>query len=502
MRDILVGKFVHLQELLPKGSSVDTEEPAVARLDGDVLRLEKKKRDKIRSKLDWEKAFRQFMVINSAIFPAWTYDLASYLSHIERCFSLYETRAVLEYDVEFRRRAEFGQISLSKERPDLVIRFLSPYRLNQQQICPHCKQRAHAEREWCPALQDFSERQKKRLSQGVCSYFNKGEPCVYGAACKFMHVCQICGEGSHGMSDHQDFVKSKRSGHKASSTYAGSHLNVDAILQDCRSFHDFETLKDILINGASIRYKGTRSKFSLTPEYQVRPEFQDIVREKVDQDVKKGYRREVTREEISRMNGFLVHPLHIAWKKSYGKVTSKPRLVDDCSAGGLNDMIEIPEVPLRCWDNLMKFIADHNGRIFIGKSDIKAAYKQITVREADQCLLGTFFEDKFYISERLPFGLKSSSYLWGVVAESIAYRVRLEARDILNHDFFIDVYVDDFIFVVLSPEDANSLMEIYLSVTNRWKIPVSMEKTFTPSQNALEVLGVIVQVRDRTLEIP
>ena len=502
MRDILVGKFVHLQELLPKGSSNDKEESAVARIEGDVLRMEKKKRAQIRSRTDWLSAFRHFMMICNAIFPRRSFELTSYMEHVEHCFNMYESNAVLEYDVQRRRLAECGQLSLAESRPDLVTRFLSPYRLREQNLCSHCKQRAHLEGEWCPEVQDFVGRHKKRVATGFCAYFNKGEPCVYGTSCKFMHACQICGQGSHGMSDHDAVAKSKRSSHKPSSSYACSYLNVDIILQDCEHYDEVDLLREILIKGANIRYRGNRNKQCLRPEYKVRPEFREVVRKKIKEDVEKGYRKKLSPKQIESMDCFMVQPLHIAFKKSYGKITSKPRLVDDCSAGGLNEWIEIPEVPLRCWDNLMKFIAKHPGPMFIGKSDIKAAYKQVSVCKEDQCLLGTFFEDNFYKSIRLPFGLKSSSYLWGIVAEAIAFRVRLEAKSELRKDFFVDVYVDDFIFVVLCPNDAVRLMEIFFSVTNRWKINVSREKTFTPSKNALEVLGVVVKVSDRTLEIP
>ena len=350
----------------------------------------------------------------------------------------------------------------------------------------------------CPAADYTRDSSLGQHDDVFCKLYNRGVVCPFGARCRYKHGCYICGNPNHGASDHAN----ERKNDKDEVHYACSHLSVDRILTDAINYSLYRELESILTEGANIRYSGSRSIRHTAIKYGVRDEHRQLVRSKLDDDVQKRYRIVLSESQERDLKYVWYHPIGVVFKKSYGKDTDKPRLVDDCSAQGLNDQIDIPETSLNCWNNLICFIQTHPGTLFIGKSDIKSAYKLVAVRKADRPLLCTRFNGKTYMSLRLPFGLRSSSYLWGVVAGALLYVVRQRCMEQLVSDFFIDVYVDDFIFVVTKARDASRMMDIFLSVASAWKIPVSLDKTFNLTINPLEVLGVMIDPAHRTLSIP
>ena len=500
MKDILQGKFIHLHEFLP--CSEDVEPRHTVSLENGHLKLEETKKKQISSMKDWHRAFAVYESINLALFPSRGLEFSEYRNRIAGFFSLYEVHAVLRYDVLFRRAAQQGNKMLSESDHMLESRHLFPYRLSNSSICKDCGEVSHRFGEWCSRTASYHK--PRMFANGtVCSHFNRDEPCPFGSTCRFPHVCRVCGSRGHGSASHPTNNRERKAiSDKASEQYVCSHLNVDRILQDCTDFPQLQLLTDIMIHGASINYFGNRGFKRTHLRYTLPEKHQKEVSDILAKEVQSGYRRVISREEIDQLDSFWVHPLSVAFKKSYGLRTSKMRLVDDCSVNGLNSMISIPEVPLQCWENMISFIRKHRGRLFIGKSDVKAAYKIVVVRPEDQCLLGTFFDGKYYVNTRLPFGLRSSSFLWGVVANALKHAVTRACSNTMEGDFFIDVYVDDFIFIATTPQDSITLMETFLTISRTWGIPISMKKTHYPSQDALEVLGIMVDVRSRRLSVP
>ena len=98
--------------------------------------------------------------------------------------------------------------------------------------------------------------------------------------------------------------------------------------------------------------------------------------------------------------------------------------------------------------------------------------------------------------------MRSSSYLWGVVAEAIQHRVTMECSSMGIGAFSLEVYVDDFIFAATSHTDCKLLMDTFTEVCSRWGIVVALDKTFGPTNDSLEVLGILVNLDRMELAIP
>ena len=75
----------------------------------------------------------------------------------------------------------------------------------------------------------------------------------------------------------------------------------------------------------------------------------------------------------------------------------------------------------------------------MSKIDLKNAFRLIPVRKEDWNLLGIYWQGKYYIDTCLPFGLRSSPYLFNQLADALHW--------ILQHSYDVQYllhYLDDF----------------------------------------------------------
>ena len=85
---------------------------------------------------------------------------------------------------------------------------------------------------------------------------------------------------------------------------------------------------------------------------------------------------------------------------------------------------------------------------FLVKADIQEAYRMIPVHPQVQHLLGVQWNNYVYIDRRLSFGLRSAPIIFTAVADGLQWILIQEGITHLLH------YLDDYIFVVSSEEEA------------------------------------------------
>ena len=73
--------------------------------------------------------------------------------------------------------------------------------------------------------------------------------------------------------------------------------------------------------------------------------------------------------------------------------------------------------------------------------DLKSAYRNILVHPDDRWLLGMVWEEKLFVDTALPFGLRSAPMVFNAVAEALAYMIKREGVEEMDH------YLDDFSLV-------------------------------------------------------
>lgn len=81
------------------------------------------------------------------------------------------------------------------------------------------------------------------------------------------------------------------------------------------------------------------------------------------------------------------------------------------------------------------------------KRDLKDAFRHIPVATSDQWLLGFFCDERYWKELFLPFGLRTSSFLFDLFAKALRWiLIAVLCWGIVLH------YLDDF-FAILSPND-------------------------------------------------
>ena len=136
------------------------------------------------------------------------------------------------------------------------------------------------------------------------------------------------------------------------------------------------------------------------------------------------------------------------------------------------------------FDHAAAAVRKYEGKCWLIKLDVEAAYKQVPVRPEDWPLLGFMWEGKYYFERTLPFGLKSSCRLWELYATALHH--------FFVHDLGItDVvhYIDDFLFVVPYKELAAQQLQEALALCRELGIPMAEDKTEGPTR-VLTFLGI------------
>ena len=133
----------------------------------------------------------------------------------------------------------------------------------------------------------------------------------------------------------------------------------------------------------------------------------------------------------------------------------------------------------------------------MGKLDIKSAFRLIPVRKQDWHLLGYAVENLLYFDVVLPFGCRSSPYLFCLFSEALHWIfVQSLGRDPLTH------YVDDFFFVgrPLSSE-CSVLMSDFMTLCAITGVPLADEKCESPV-TVCTFLGIQLDSVRQTLSLP
>ena len=139
------------------------------------------------------------------------------------------------------------------------------------------------------------------------------------------------------------------------------------------------------------------------------------------------------------------------------------------------------------FDEALTLVARYGQKALMAKLDIKHAFRLCPVRLKDRELLGIHWQGKFYIDLRLPFGLRSSAYLFNRLADAFEWILK-------NNYRFLDLmhYVDDYFTVgpAHSSVCAHNVKTI-LHVASQVGIPLAHNKLEGPTTR-LVFLGILI----------
>ena len=151
-------------------------------------------------------------------------------------------------------------------------------------------------------------------------------------------------------------------------------------------------------------------------------------------------------------------PFHCSGMVVVPKRDSSWRVITHLSAPegrSINDFIDPEAVTLKYTtvDNAINLANQLGCGTLFAKIDLAKAFRQCPVREADWHLLGLHWKGKFYYDNCLPFGLRTSPFLFNTVAIALKYIIKSQ----LNTQYVIH-YLDYFLFA--GPPDSHTCGDI------------------------------------------
>jgi len=128
--------------------------------------------------------------------------------------------------------------------------------------------------------------------------------------------------------------------------------------------------------------------------------------------------------------------------------------------------------------------------------DVKHAFRLVPVRPADWHLLGFKVGEGYYFDIVLPFGSRSSPFLFCMVSDAVHWIVCNQyGKDALEH------YVDDFLLIEKTLPLCRKLVVCFSGVNADLGVPLSDEKAEGPTQR-LKYLGTVIDTVEQTVSLP
>ncbi len=254
-------------------------------------------------------------------------------------------------------------------------------------------------------------------------------------------------------------------------------------------------LLDTLRNGANICYDGERDQLILPRNHHLSDEDSLWLSTDFEKDLASG--RVIGWFEAPPFVNLRCSPLAVVPKLDAGKRVGSRRILD-CSApegASLNDFIQKLECKCIDFEAAVAMVADAGPGALLAKFDVDSAFRIVPVRVDDLHLLGFEHLGRFAFDSVCSFGTRTSPALWERVASALNFvLVRVDGVTRTAH------WVDDFLCVWNSSEDAKSGFAAVLARCARLGIPVKLAKTVFPC-TALTFAGFLFDTVKGTISI-
>ncbi|MEO2152753.1 MAG: reverse transcriptase domain-containing protein, partial [Thermococcus sp.] len=195
------------------------------------------------------------------------------------------------------------------------------------------------------------------------------------------------------------------------------------------------------------------------------------------------------------------HPCHTSPIGIVDKPDGSHRLILDLSnrrAGSVNAGIDIEDFPVSycSFDDAVSLLLDAGPLPFMAKVDIRHAFRLCPVRPAEWPLLCFRWEGLYYFDSRLPFGLRSSPFIFNSFADALLWTLshHLRLRAVIH-------YLDDFFLCHSSFRACQTAMDGLLALFTRLGVPLASEKICGPATR-LTFLGIEIDTAARTVRLP
>ena len=201
---------------------------------------------------------------------------------------------------------------------------------------------------------------------------------------------------------------------------------------------------------------------------------------------------------------FLVPPfpcLHCSPLGAAPKKDGTVRLVLDLSSprgASVNDDISKDDfaVSYSSFDEAVQMVREVGSGAFMAKLDIKHAFRLCPVRLDQLHLLGFTWEGFYFVDLRLPFGSRSSPFIFNQFADLLAWIFMF-----VGSITFLLHYLDDFLIVAASRTTCGTNMHTMLAICDYLGVPVAHDKTVGP-ETCLTYLGIEIDAVEQVMRLP
>jgi len=200
---IILGKYVNFEDLLPENISFNEPEPQLM-FEGRLVfsPTPKKNKRQINDIVTWLEAFTIFSLILGSYFPNRWVDLIKYKLLILRTYRQFSGSAWLNYDKEFREQAAAErQINWSTMSVQLYN-----FHTAGAQVRPRVSASS--------TVTSGQEAEGSKFSKVICHSWNAGRCIAPSTQCRFRHACSTCSGEHRSVSCYSRSSKSEHSRHE------------------------------------------------------------------------------------------------------------------------------------------------------------------------------------------------------------------------------------------------------------------------------------------------
>ena len=133
---------------------------------------------------------------------------------------------------------------------------------------------------------------------------------------------------------------------------------------------------------------------------------------------------------------------------------------------------------------------------YMAKTDLKSAFRLIPIHPDDWNLLGIYWKAHYYVDLYLPFGLRSSPYIFNQFSDTLEWILKYNYG--LRHVIHI---LDDFFVAEPSRVECLNTFSTLLRVFMSLRAPLVASKTLSPSQ-VLEFMGIVLDTTCMEARLP
>jgi len=247
---------------------------------------------------------------------------------------------------------------------------------------------------------------------------------------------------------------------------------LDSLLDCYPNTEDADYLKNGFRYGFSLGYSGPRVPKECKNLKSIF-EFESVAREKIMAEVNAG--RMAGPYTFKPISNLRISPIGLVPKRTGGF-----RLITHMSfpyLDSVNDYIdpELTRVKYSDFDNAVSMVRRLGQGTWMGKMDLKNAFRLLPCYPGDFDLLGIKLNDQYFIDKCMPMGCSISCSTFEKFSLFIEWEIKTRT---CSED--IDHYLDDFIFMAIIKEQCQYLLDEFSQLCQELGVPVADEKTVGP----------------------